>query len=153
MKRTGRFNESGSVVIESTIFVSAILLLLISTLSIVTSIREKHKLIEALSRSALHIMRLTSTYSESSIPERAEMRCLVLIDIVRRELKRENITQGSISIDTAENIDGLPAQQTIQVELPRSRLVGSRTAMVQVSTPQFSFPVDCGRHGTIELGL
>ena len=153
MKRTQRFRESGSVIIEATLFVSTILLLLISTLSIVTSIREKHKSIEALSRSALQIMRLTSARSESFIPERSEMRCLVLIDIVRSELRRENIKQGSISIDSVEDIAGLPTQQAIQVELPQSRLVGSRTARVQVSTPQFSFPVDCGRHGTIELGL
>ena len=147
-----RKNQNGAALIEAALSITVLFSIVLGTLSLSSSIREQQKITEALHRAAIKISRITSVDSQSSAPDRGDMRCAVFQTLVQDELRKESITQSNISIVSPQSGSrGAPltTKQEIVVKLESKPFFGTPTARVHISTPQYESPVDCSGNGRI----
>ncbi|GEM_PF-4787611 len=143
--------QKGAAFVEATVFVSILFIILLSGLSMTQSLRDRGRANEALYRSALKIIRLTSDSSRTSLPDRIDLRCSILKDLIKDELRRESVEEADIKILASGSSSVV--QQIIAVEIPPKGFFGAQELRLQVSTQNHLSPVDCSAYGSIQTGL
>ena len=150
-----RSSQKGATFIEAALSLSLLFSIALGTLSLASSIKTQQNLTEALNRAAMRISRISSTHSQSSAPERYDIRCAVYGGLIQEELGRESISSARIYISPPPPSDRATfasTRQVIEIKLAQRPLFGRPTAKIQIATPHFDSPVDCNGNGALYMG-